>query len=434
MQDEVKTKEQLIFELHEMRKRVAELEKDQAEFKRAENFLRHRSDELQLILDTVPATIWFKDKENNILRVNKAACEMLGVKAADVEGKHTSEVFPDWLAEKYYQDDLEVMNSERPKMGIEEEITKSSGELRWVHTDKIPWFDEQGNLAGVLAFAVDITERKLAEEALRASEDKYRKLAESIPGMVFQFILHKDGSFSLPYVNERIMQYAGISPEAAMAEPSLLFNPIHSDDQEMFQQAISDSARTLRRFSVEHRLIDSNRKLRWFRVESMPQRLSNGDILWNGVSIDITKRKRTEASLAASEQRFKLLYEQAPMAYQSLDENGNFIEVNQAWLEALGFTKEEVVGRSFADFLHPDWRNHFKENFPRFKAIGEVLGVEFEMIKKDGSTILVSFHGKIGREPNGRFKQTHCTFQRHHRAEASGGTTPGKRAAISQPV
>ena len=118
MQDEVKTKEQLIFELHEMRKRVAELEKDQAEFKRAENFLRHRSDELQLILDTVPATIWFKDKENNILRVNKAACEMLGVKAADVEGKHTSEVFPDWLAEKYYQDDLEVMNSERPKMGI----------------------------------------------------------------------------------------------------------------------------------------------------------------------------------------------------------------------------------------------------------------------------------------------------------------------------
>ena len=125
----------------------------------------------------------------------------------------------------------------------------------------------------------------------------------------------------------------------------------------------------------------------------------------------IYRRRAAEEALRVSEERFKLLYEKAPIAYQSLDEGGNFIEVNQAWLEVLGYTKGEVLGRNFADFLHPDWANHFKENFPRFKAIGEVLGVEFEMVKKDGSTILVSFRGKIGRDPNGRFKQTHCTFQ-----------------------
>jgi PAS domain S-box-containing protein len=105
---------------------------------------------------------------------------------------------------------------------------------------------------------------------------------------------------------------------------------------------------------------------------------------------------------------FHQLYERAPLGYQSLDENGHFIDVNQKWLDTLGYCRQEVIGKSFADFLHPDWREHFKENFPRFKAIGEILGVEFEMVKKDGSYILVSFDGKIGRDQNGIFQQTHC--------------------------
>jgi PAS domain S-box-containing protein len=107
----------------------------------------------------------------------------------------------------------------------------------------------------------------------------------------------------------------------------------------------------------------------------------------------------------------KRLYERAPLAYQSLDEEGNFIEVNQAWLDILGYTREEVIGKNFAEFLHPDWRAHFDENFPRFKAVGEVLGVEFEMARKDGSFFLVSFDGRIGKDSHGRFQQTHCIFQ-----------------------
>ncbi len=129
----------------------------------SEAALRHRTEELQLILDTVPATIWFKDKDNNILRVNKAACDMMGLPATGIENKHASEIFPGWLAEKYYRDDLEVISSGKPGMGIEEQIINAAGELRWVNTDKVPWFDAKGNLAGVLAFVVDVTERKRTE-------------------------------------------------------------------------------------------------------------------------------------------------------------------------------------------------------------------------------------------------------------------------------
>ena len=122
----------------------------------------------------------------------------------------------------------------------------------------------------------------------------------------------------------------------------------------------------------------------------------------------LSEQKRINEKLHEDLSRFQLLYERVPLGYQSLDEQGHFLEVNQAWLDLLGYTREEVIGRSFAEFLRSDWKNHFEENFPRFKAIGEITGVEFEMIKKDGKSILVTFNGKIGRKIDGSFQQTHC--------------------------
>ena len=72
--------------------------------------------------------------------------------------------------------------------------------------------------------------------------------------------------------------------------------------------------------------------------------------------------------LRESEERFRRFFMNAPMPYQSLDENGNFIEVNSTFLEILGYSRDEVIGKNFGNFLHPDYVAHFKENFPRFKA------------------------------------------------------------------
>ncbi len=120
------------------------------------------------------------------------------------------------------------------------------------------------------------------------------------------------------------------------------------------------------------------------------------------------EQQRINGELRESLGRFQTLYERIPLGYQSLDENGNFMEVNQAWLDLLGYSREQVIGKSFSEFLTSDWKDRFKENFPRFKAVGEVLGVEFEMVKKDGLPIMVSFDGKIGRRSDGGFMQTHC--------------------------
>ena len=117
---------------------------------------------------------------------------------------------------------------------------------------------------------------------------------------------------------------------------------------------------------------------------------------------------KIEKVLKENQERFRLLYDRAPLAYQSLDEQGRLLEVNQAWLDMLGYSREEVIGRSVADFLSKEWQEHFKQNFPRFKSVGEVLGVEFELRTKEGIPILVSVNGKIGHDSEGNFQQTHC--------------------------
>jgi PAS domain S-box-containing protein len=118
-----------------------------------------------------------------------------------------------------------------------------------------------------------------------------------------------------------------------------------------------------------------------------------------------------ERALRESREKYKALYENAPLPYQSLNEEGNFIDVNPAWLKTLGYDRDEVIGRNFADFLHPDWREHFTKNFPRFKERGFVHDVQYRIRRKDGEYRDISFEGCIGQNENGSFRQTYCVFK-----------------------
>ncbi|MEN6572922.1 PAS domain S-box protein [Methanobacterium aggregans] len=120
---------------------------------------------------------------------------------------------------------------------------------------------------------------------------------------------------------------------------------------------------------------------------------------------------KIEKKLRKKEKRFKTLYREAPLAYQSLNQEGFIIEVNLEWLEKLGYDREEVLGHWFGDFLTPESREHFRTNFPRFKAAGKISGVTFVMLCRDGSRLNVSFTGRISYDKDGNFKQTHCIFQ-----------------------
>lgn len=123
------------------------------------------------------------------------------------------------------------------------------------------------------------------------------------------------------------------------------------------------------------------------------------------------KKQVAEEALLISEEKFRALYQNAPMSYQSLDENGCFIDINPAWEKTLGYTREEITGKWFGDFLHPDYVEHFRVNFPAFKRNGSISNVQFRLRKKSGDYIHVSFEGCIGYNQDGSFRQTYCVFK-----------------------
>lgn len=120
--------------------------------------------------------------------------------------------------------------------------------------------------------------------------------------------------------------------------------------------------------------------------------------------------KAIQAQLLQSEARFKSLFEKAPLGYQSLDSNGYFLEVNQQWLDTLGYTRDEVIGKWFGDFLAPSCRDTFRQRFPLFKNQGKIHS-EFEMIHKRGHFVFIAFEGRVSYGIGGEFVQTHCILQ-----------------------
>jgi len=118
----------------------------------------------QVIFDSVPALIWYQDTEHRIVRLNRPAAALAGLPVEALEGRSIVKLYPG--AARHHEDDLEVVRSGEPKRGIVEELETVSGEKRLVQTDRIPYRDAEGNIAGVIVFAVDVAVHRGAEPAV----------------------------------------------------------------------------------------------------------------------------------------------------------------------------------------------------------------------------------------------------------------------------
>lgn len=138
---------------------VAVFAEDLTEQKKAGAALQQSEEMLRTIFDAVPGLLFVKDNDNMLMRANKALCDAVGVSEEALVGRPLSQVFPDH-SEQYWSDDLQVIESGSPKLGILEPLETAQG-TRWVRTDKLPYRNADSEIVGVIGFSIDVTESQV---------------------------------------------------------------------------------------------------------------------------------------------------------------------------------------------------------------------------------------------------------------------------------
>ena len=271
----------------------------------------------------------------------------------------------------------------------------------YLHETTIPEFSKSQESLLDKKTNKSINALKKVEAELLESEKVYKNLVERLPDGVYKST--HEGKFV--EINEAMVKMLGYdSKEELLAidiKTELYFQPEDRESLILQERYEEMGIFKLKKKDGSGIWVEDHG---WYTLDA------DGEVLFHeGILRDVTERKIAEEELQESEERFKMLYEKAPVGYQSLDENGKLIDVNQTWLEMMGYHKNEVIGRWFGDFLTPDYVELVEKRFAISKNIGKVQS-EFEMVKKDGSTIFIQLEGRTGHTIDGKFKQTHCVL------------------------
>ncbi|MCE5249065.1 PAS domain S-box protein [bacterium] len=247
----------------------------------------------------------------------------------------------------------------------------------------------------------DITENRQMEDALGDSDEKYQRLMENIPGMVYLFTIHPDKTYSFPFVSSASRELFGIEPEDLMRDSSLLAAIIHPDDREKLDESIIKSAETLQPWKEELRVI-VNGEVRWYTCVSRPELQSDGSILWDGIILEITDRVKIEQALRESESKYRRLHETMMDAFVSIDMTGRIQEANHAFQTLIGYTEKELNQLTYRDLTPEKWHS-FEEGIieEQILAHGYSTVYEKEYRRKDGTIFPVELRTFLMRDDRG---------------------------------
>ncbi len=247
-------------------------------------------------------------------------------------------------------------------------------------------------------------------EQLERDNALYKNLIEGLPLHIQ--IYNSDGNLILNNASEEILYPPVVKKQNATYNVLKDLKKKNPEEAKKFEKAYRGETykQDIEKYSDREGETDQNMKA--YRETIFPVKDKQGQVMYVfAVTEDISRVREEKKAHEETKEIFRNFYENAPLPFQSLDENGYFLEVNPAWQNTLGYKRKEVIGKSFVEFLHPDWKPSFEKNFPEFKRRGTVHNVDFKLRHKKGHYLDVNFEGCIGYTPEGRVKQTYCVFK-----------------------
>jgi two-component system CheB/CheR fusion protein len=353
------------------------------------------------IIDFVPISIFAKDVQNEYryLVWNKQLEKVFGTKKKDIIGTHDYDLFENKTDADYFRNyDMEVMKGKQI-VDIPQEDLRTVEGIKIVHTRKIPIYDDNGNPQILLGCLEDITERIETEQALIASEFKYKQLFENltVPFALHEIICDEKGKpidYRYLEANPEFIFRTGLSPENLINKRGLEIFPTTewSWIEHYGQVALTGETLKFENYSYE---LD-----KYYEAVAFSPQPKQFAVLFN----DITMHKRVEKEISDAKMFYSDLVETAQDLIWKCNDKGQFTFLNNACEKIYGYKINEMLGRPFTDFMEEETARRDKVIFKKLLfETGIISGYETTHIKKDGNPVYLSFNAKKYEDKVGNF-------------------------------
>jgi PAS domain S-box-containing protein len=304
--------------------------------KQMEDVVYRSKQMLQLVLDNIPQRVFWKDLNLRYLGCNTPFAEDARQTPREIIGKDESQLIWESVAEEHQREDKFVIEQEAFIENHEECIEDPDGSIRWIKVNKLPLYDRNGRVFGILGTYEDISGSKKAEQKIRESEERYRIAIEySNDGVA----LIKNGKFI--YINQKFLHMHGYeNQEEVLGKPISL--TIHPDDRERvlgYNQNRAQGLATPIRFELKGIKKDDTII---FLEDSATTTIYNGEQVTIAFLRDISERKRTEEEILKSQQEVQALMDALPVAVMWADMQRNVQYINRKFNELFGYTLDDI--------------------------------------------------------------------------------------------
>jgi len=359
--------------------------------KQVEQALLEEKNRAQEYLDIAGVMLVVVDKDQKVTLINKKGCEILGYDEKEIIGKNWFDNFIPKAVRKEVKSAFNNLMSGSIKLvaKFENPVLAKNGEEKIIAWHNTVLRDDENNIVGILSSGQDITERKSAEQMLGEVEERYRNLIQNIPVGLFRNTPGAKGKFIM--ANQAFARICGFEKIEDFLQTPVADLYSEPKKRKIFSEKLIAQGEVSRE---ELLLKKRDGTPFWGAVSAKVVRDESGKIKYfDGIIEDITKQKQAEEALQISEERFRNIAEETDDWVWEIGKDMVFKYSNSRVKEILGYEPEEVIGKSFLDFMSEKelYRVESKKDYLLYEII--FAGHETYLVRKDGKTIITESSG-----------------------------------------
>ncbi len=250
------------------------------------------------LLDDLGSSVGILDHQADVVYANRALCKLAAATHQKIIGQPFLNIINP--LKTYLSDVWQALRTDNAD--IEFRFRNGDGEELDVRMTVVAHDLNEHQQIQYLITLNDITEQHRVARALETRNASFERLASNIPGFIYTFKLTPDGAMSFPYASRGCKDIFGVEPADVEDDATPIAETIHPEYQVGFQNSVLDSARSMQAWNFEAPLNTVEGKWKWFHAASRPELQANGDVVWEGLVMDVTDRKQAEAELAIAKE------------------------------------------------------------------------------------------------------------------------------------